>query len=498
MAPIARSALIPVLAAAAFTCGCVSSDPFGVNRRVPARPSSHFRAPAGEAPAPVMQAPPPSLGEASLSLGQCVRIALENSPRLKRSWHGTRSAGAALGESRGLYLPRLELAADAERRQAQVITEVTDKFMRSSRSAGFTLRQMLLDGGGRRAEVDSAEAALLSAGFQHNSLLLDVALETEAAYYRLLAAQSLLDVAAKSLEHRTRHLELASTRLAAGKGRRVDVSQARAEAADAALSVVDARSEMRTRRGQLAVVMGLPVTTRLAIQDIPESARQAEARDVEELIKLAFRDRPRLKSAAAEIARLRHDLRAEQAARWPELTASAQYGWRGVHVLPEEGKEWAVGVGLRVPLFTGFQRSYRIAQGRAALQAALAEHEAQLREVEIEVWRAYSDVLRADEAVAAAGTFVESARENVEMVEKACEAGLATLVELIDAETVATRALNRRVTATLDWRLAVARLARAVGTSRPEGQETKQPEGLPDATPAGAAEPGDEAEAGGR
>jgi len=469
--------------------GCAGTDPFSEMSAAPGVPSSSYPLVGGSACAirPPEAVPKPE--EGPLSLARCVDIALRNNPQTRVSWQNALAAAARLGMARGLYLPQAEFNATAQRQQYQVLTEVEAVFLRTTYDASFGVRQLLLDGGSRRATVSAAEAALRGADFRHNSMLLDVALGTEVSYYRLLGAKSLLEVAEETVRQRTRHLELAQKRRKAGVGRLVEVLQANAEKADAELSVVESRHQVRDMRGRLASVMGLRVSTPLEIQDVPEGMREVEREDVERLLGEAARSRPTLQAAVEEVTRLRHALEAERAARWPELNASGSYGWRDTDVPPQRS-EWSLSLGLRVPIFTGFQRTYRIAQARAQYEAARANYESRLRDVELDVWEAYSGVLRAEEAIKAAERFVESSRESVIVAEREYKEGTATIVELIDAQTALTRALNRKVVAGLDWHLALARLERAVGRSFNSSARTSQMSSREDAelsTPRGDA-----------
>ena len=460
-----KTTLSTVVALCTFICGCTTVDPFHEKAWVPATPSA---IPSLKESLPPEIAPPrvvPLYEKGPLSLAQCMWEALENNPRTRVSWRKARGAAAALGAARGQYLPQVEFRSTAQRQQFQVLTEIEDKFLRTTYDAAFGVRHLLLDGGVRRATVNAAEAGRDSADFVHHSVLLDVALATEVAYYELLAAQSLLQVGEDMIRQRAQHLKLARELKDAGLGRRVDELRAEAEKADAELAVVEARNLVRVTRGRLASTMGLRVTSAVQIMDIPEHTRRAEQEDVERLLTEAARNRPRLRAVVAEVNRLRHVLEAEKAARWPQLNASGSYGWRDTRLLPGERKEWAIALSLSVPLFTGFQRTYRIFQADEELESAIAGYEQLLRDAELEVWEAYSSVLRADEAIEASETFLASSRESLSVTESEYKQGKATIVELTDAQTGLTRALNRKVKARLDWYLAIARLERAVGKS---------------------------------
>ena len=462
-----RSSLRALLNASVVLCvhlaGCAISDPFGEMKGAPATPSSVYSAPKEQPPEPSVKGTVQWHSEEPLSLAECIEIALKNSPALSSSWQRTRAAAAAVGEARSLYMPQVTFQANAQRQKAQVLTEVEGVFLRTVHNASFGVRQLLLDGGVRRARVSAAEEVLRGVGLHHNAALLDVALNTEAAYYELLAARSLLEVAQDALRQRERHLEFAQALREAGLGRLVDVMQVKAEKADAVLAVVEARNLVRVGRGRLASAMGLPAWTHVEILDIPAAVQPAVRDDVEKLLADGTVNRPRLRAALAEVAALRHQLRAEKAARLPEVKLSADYGWTDVHMLPEERHEWDIGLGLSVPIFTGFQRTYAIRRTEAELKAAIADYQKLLRDAELEIWEAYSALVEAEEALEAAEAYEESSRESLTVIEREYREGRATIVELIDAQTAHTRARSRGVRATLNWYLAIARLERAVG-----------------------------------
>lgn len=480
-----KSVLCLLAGASLCVTGCAGLDPFGVTARTPAEPSSRYWAPPEHPP---VVAPPrvvPDFDEGPLALADCLLIALANSPRMRLSWERTQATAAIVGQARGLYLPQADFTASGQRQKFLAQTDVgqESKYRRTRRTVSFGVRQLLLDGGARRAQVGAAEAALRAADFRHNAALLDLALETQVGYYRLLAFRSLLNVAEDTVRQRTRHLELAEVRQRAGRGRLLEVLQARAEKADAEFAVVDARQQVRDARARLAYVMGLPVSSPLEIVDIPEEVHALEQQDVDRLLKGAATNRAQLQAAIAEVERARQALAVQRAARWPELNASGAFGWADWHSPPDEEDEWSLALNLSLPIFTGFQRSYRIRQAEAELRAAVNAYEGVLQDVELEVWVAYSGILRAEEAINAAESFLQSARESLKVSEREYQEGRATIVELIDAQTGLTRALTRKVAARLDWYVAISRLERAVGKSWRQGPRHARSEERPGESP---------------
>ena len=335
-------ALCLLVGVCACASGCAGVDPFEVEEGIPVESASKYWAPPAHGPSLAPARVAPDLEKGPLDLADCILIAMANNPRTRVSWQSTRSAAALVGQARALYFPQVDFTTGAERQKFLSQTDVgfENIYYRSRRTASFGVRQLLLDGGFRRAQVEAAEAGLRSADFRHNALLLDLALATEIAYYRLLATQSLLEVADHTVEQRAKHLAWA-----APLGPEVA-----SEKADAELALVEGRNQVRIMRGRLASIMGLPVSSVLRIVEIPEEAHEVEKEDVGRLLKEAALNRPMLQSAVAEVERARQALDSEKAMRWPELNAAASYGWADWHSPPDYSDEWAASLTLSIPL----------------------------------------------------------------------------------------------------------------------------------------------------
>lgn len=453
--------LLMLLAGIALT-GCTGPEAFRGEPDVPEGPGELYGGANPDRPR-VEPRVVPDPEEGPLSLAECIHIAMHNSPEARMSWQSARAAEATVGQNWGRMLPQLNFTAAVQRVKYQVLTEVEAEYQRTTYEANFGVRQLLYDGGQTGSRLSAARAALRSADFQHNTTLQDMALQTEQAYYELLTAEAILGVAKDAVTQRRRHQDLADRKLEAGRGRKVEVLRAGARLAEADLGVVEARNQVRTARGRLARSMGLSPSTPVEIRDIPIDLQEEEMEDVDKLLAEASRRRPRLRAAAEEVQRWKSLVSAEEGGRLPVLNANATYGWNDLHMLPEEKDEWSASLNLEWSLFSGFQRTYSIRNARARLQRAIRSYEKMLRDVELDVWVAYSRVIRSRESIRAAEVYVESASETQRVAERGYEGGRATIVELIDAQTELTRARARMVRARMQWYSSIARLERAVG-----------------------------------
>ncbi|MFO8027501.1 MAG: TolC family protein, partial [Opitutales bacterium] len=406
------------------------------------------------------------VGKEKMTLAECIVVALENNPQTRSSWQAARAASDRAGEKKAPYLPYVDFSTGVSRSDAADIDSGRERESgpTTTYDAAFGVRYLLYDGGRRAANLSEAQAQLYAANFRHNTALQDVALSVEEAYYQLIANMWSAEVAEETVAQTEHHVGVARARHESGVVSRSDVLKARTERANARLQLVRAKSAVKVSRGKLAGAMNLKVSEKVEVEDIPEENRDREIAAVEKLLQEAARGRPELQAALAEVQSRQAGIRAARSEYRPDLTANANYGWRDENFAPNE-EEWSAGLGLSLPLFTGFERSYRTRRAESELQQAISDYENALRSVALDVWTAYAGVQEADEAIEAAQALVASAEESLEVARSEYKEGAGSITELIDAQTAYSQARNHLVQSRLDWHENLARLDRAVGRS---------------------------------
>ena len=423
-----------------LSVGCSSTDPWGVMGNVPDGPSQQFH-PETDILEPDRlldnTVSKEQIGEEQLTLEQCISFALENNPRTRESWYAARAASKFLGAGKASCLPEAEFfsgAARADSADARAGSGIREAGPNTTYDAGFGASYLLYDGGRRSAGIDEAEARALIANFRHNTTVQDLVLEVQESYYRLLAAKWSEDVAKETLHQRNSHLEAARQRKQAGVVSRSDVLKARTEVENARLSLVRTRSEIDIASGELATAMNLPVSKPLEVKKGPEEIQKRNLTTVDDLLQKAAKNRPALQSALAQVRRAQANVDAARADYYPDLTVSADYGWREDTFPPAE-EEWSTRLGLKFPIFTGFERSYRFKMAENELEQSRANYEDALSSVALEVWSAHSNVKEADQAIEAAQSLVDSAEESLNVAEEEYKTGVGSIIELTDAQT---------------------------------------------------------------
>jgi len=461
-----HNSTILCLMSLALLTGCANLDPWGEFSRVPASRSQTFDGDVagddlGEGSASL---PAGDLAGRTLSLTECITIALEHSPRTAESWLAIRATAARVGRAKADYLPTIGLTSSAARGNAAELDDKVDFGTQNRYEAMFGARWLLFDGGGRKARVDAAAAEVMMAGFRHNTALQDVALNVVETYHNLLAARNFQELAVETVRQRDYQLRMAGARHGAGVVAKSDVLRAQTEKADASLNLVRAKNAVHVAKGRLASAMGLRVSADFQVADTPEVDYTQGLADIEALLDEAAQNRSELKNALAQVRIQEAAVRIAKSRYWPAVAFDTGFGWLGRSILPSQ-EQWTAGLALDLPLFTGFDRTYQLHASKADLARAVAQREDVLRGVELEVWTAYWQTIEAGEAIEAAKRFVASAEQSARVAEGEYKNGAGSIIGLIDAQTARTAARDRLIQARLDWRTAMARFQRVVGRS---------------------------------
>ena len=373
---------------------------------------------------------------------------------------------------------------------------------KSVAEASFGLRpQHSVDGGlALRQLIFSQEAnanVSVQTSFQESrerdraSLRLDVALEAAEAYLNVLRAKTLEQVQQDNLDLTLASLRLARERErigAAGPGERLRLESelarrradridafARRSAAEVALNQVLNRpldeqflTPEADREGR-ALLEGTLATGYLA--DLNQVAALSDF-----LVDAALRHSPEIQSLDAVVAAQERLLTSTRQAFY--LPSVALQGSMSTNLLREGAGTslpaalpmtemtdypWNVGLSLTLPLFQGASRFARRERAAATLAQVRLQRELAARGIEQNV-RVQLQFARASLAVVTeTETAAATARRSLELVTEAYAQGLASVVDLLEAQTAALLSERGVTNATFDYLVNLKRVERAVG-----------------------------------
>ena len=151
-----------------------------------------------------------------------------------------------------------------------------------------------------------------------------------------------------------------------------DVYRTETQVAQAQLNLTRSRGDFEKARGQLSIAVGLPVNDALTVQKLAGLPKVREiTTSLSSLLDRAKANRPDLVAAEAQARSARANATATARAGLPTIEVSALGGHNSFGDNRPAVSNYAIGLNVRIPIFTGFRDTYRVRQAEA--QAAQAE-----------------------------------------------------------------------------------------------------------------------------
>ncbi|MCC6243712.1 MAG: TolC family protein [Gemmatimonadaceae bacterium] len=249
---------------------------------------------------------------------------------------------------------------------------------------------------------------------------------------------------------------------------KADALQASVRGADVRAQLLAARLDAQTARQQLGLLLGredgsspdlpttLPADDAVRAIAVPDTLPTATAL-------AATTPRADVRAATAGLAAARADKQRATTTLVPRVNGFARYDWNDPTALYSGQKNWTVGVMASWSLFGGGSELADIAGTSARLASARAGHAAATAQQQVDAESTRRGIAVALERLDLAVQAAEQAQEAHRLVDKRYVGGLATVAELLAAESAATGAALMRVAARYAVIDAVASHRRAIG-----------------------------------
>jgi outer membrane protein len=432
--------------------------------------------PQSQAAPPDRQQPliDPATAAIPITRADAERLALKNNPRITASHLLALAAGQVTREARSDELPQISAAITAEKAEdgARIgAGALTDSRIYTHVGTGGSLSQLITDFGRTR---DLVATNKLQQEAQDRTALAteqDVLLATDQAYYRLLNAQSLLDVARATVAARADVQSLTSALTKSALKSDLDLNIASADLSQAQLLELDAENGVASASAALAAVLAAPADTLYhAVEDPEDAAPLPPSPDSSASINASAQaQRPDLQALRFNAAADQKFATAQQLQHLPTISALAA---GGITPIAPDGifvPNWyaAAGVNLTLPLFTGFRIDAQAQEAR--LRQKAAERQVQdlsdliARDVRVAVLNAQTAFRR----IAVADQFRKQTTQALALAQTRYKLGLSSIVELSQAQLQSTQAAVAAVNARYDYLLSLRSLDYARGQLAP-------------------------------
>jgi outer membrane protein len=404
-----------------------------------------------------------------ISFSQALAIAMRQSRVIKAAEYSREEAADGADAARGAMLPKVDALENFS--YTDNPTQVFSNLLNEQEfSAGnfaidklnhpgaisnfdtvFRFSQPIFSGGRLFAQFKRADLGANAATWRTVRTRQQVAFAVVRSYYGAVLAEQHIGVVERALASARAHLVQAQNLFAHGMAVKADVLRTNVMVGTLEQEQIAARNDAMVSRAVLAHVLG-DEDHELAPDVLPpelSAAGGAPMPAMDEMVSVAQSRRPEVRIAQTAVEGASRGVTIAQADYLPEIDLAAQYQNDSQH-LTRAGNSYAVFVSGRLNIFNGMSTHAKVDAARAALARAKTRRQETLHEIALEVQTAWRGLETARKSVAVARRDNEYAAAALKILDDRYGAGLATNVEVLEAQASRKDA---------DLRLVAARVA---------------------------------------
>jgi outer membrane protein len=295
---------------------------------------------------------------------------------------------------------------------------------------------------------------------------LDLALRVKEAYFDILIADKRIEVAEKDVQARKANLEVSRNFHQVGLVPINDVLRSEVELANSTENLVTAKNAAKLARATFNTLLTNPVNDPVAVEDILIYREQTY--DFDALTKQALEKRPEMELIEINLLQADQQIRLARSKYYPEVALTWEYlrqgeDWKVSGDEFHQNPYWQITAGLTWTFWEWGKTLYSIRQ-KEGLKRELVQKKLDLEDsIRLDVKDALLRLENAAENIPTTEKAVEQGEENLRVNEERYKAQVATITDVLDAQTLLTQARVNHYRALYNHNLARFRLQRALG-----------------------------------
>ncbi len=412
----------------------------------------------------------PAQDTLSLSLEQCIGVALDMNPTVKVADMDIKRVDYSKKETLGALLPTVAFGATYNRMLAKQVAYMNmDGFgggasgdesegasssasgkrqgikmgLDNSYSVGFSASLPLI-APQLWASLKLSDSQILQSVEQARASRLSLVNEVKNAYYPLLLAEDSRNVIKQSYEMAALTHEIYTKQHQAGTASDYDVLRTSVAMKNVEPELLQSDIAVKQAKLQLAILMGIsteiPIKASGSLSDY-EQSMYADALGLSR----DYSRNTELRQNEIQIRQLSDALRVQKMAWYPTLTATANYNWTSSsNGSPFRNFLWSpysvFGLTLNIPLFEGGIRYNRQRQASVQVEQVKLQRENIERNVASQVDLSIDNIMLNVKQIASSSESVAQAERAHDIMQRSFNIGAASYLDLRDSELALTQA----------------------------------------------------------
>lgn len=282
-----------------------------------------------------------------------------------------------------------------------------------------------------------------------------------AAYYEMLRAQKVLEIANVTVERLTAYRKAAEKRLKVGEVTKTVLLRADGELSGALSDQIKAKNALDLSRAVLGRIVGISEDFTLKEKFLED----APLPPLDSYVTAGLAQRAEMKAVEIEKQMAKDQIRVAKGGYWPILSISGVYGRMDQDPVPSTiNRESAYGqVALNYPFFEGGLRRAEVREAVIRDRQAGLKMEDLKKTIRIEVETTYLELKNQRGIIKSLEDQLLFAQENYKAVTRQFEMGLANSIDVMDANTLLVSTERQLTTAVYSYQVFKFRMKRATG-----------------------------------
>lgn len=420
---------------------------------------------------PAMGAEDQKPAEAVLNLEDTVQNALAANLDLKRANEGIYAAEMGRRVSRASFLPTVTTTYQAkfndEALKSSLLGVTWTSVPKNQHTFSASITQVIFAGFARKNQYDIAKLSIDLARYNKTKVRHQVIYDAKQAFFQLLKTRKLLEVARQTVKQIDAQKEVARNFYEVGMSPRNDLLQAQVELANARQRLVEAQHTAAIAEANFNTLLRRPLDAPVNIEDI--KTYETFTLNLDDCQADAAKRRPEIVIADANVAIAKKQVKLAKRNYYPTISVSYNNyqigddwdlnGGEGV----SDPSGWNVTAVASWELFSGGADYYGVRQRISELKQAKHQKASLVDAIHLEVKQAFLRTKDAESAIITSEKAIEQAEENYRINQERYKEQVATSTDVLDAQTLLTRAMTNYYSALYDFKIAKAALYRAMG-----------------------------------
>jgi outer membrane protein len=309
-----------------------------------------------------------------------------------------------------------------------------------------------------------------SAYFAFRNTLDQLIATVKTQFYQIVVNRELIKVNEESVHLLETQLKDQQNRFEAGTVPRFNVLQAEVALYNQLPLLITAQNNYRISKLTLAKTLGLDFQPRRgenpSLEVVGEMPYAPRTIALASAIEMGKERRPFLKQARANVLNQLQQVRAAAGQWLPTITTTGGGEWISSPVNSswhDISKGWLAEVQGSLPIWDSGEIAGQVVQQRALLSEAKNTYDDDVRQVELEIQQAYSNLLQNRELIQSQEKNVELADEALRLAKARLDAGAGVQLDVLNAQVQLLTAQSTRLQALFGYNSSLAEFDRATG-----------------------------------